>query len=98
MKEVIISKAISTDELAKWNIESWSNWECEVSKFDWSYSDDETAYILSGSVIVEAYGKKYEINKGDLVHFPKGMACNWDIKEDIKKVYTFNHSLSPFKK
>jgi uncharacterized cupin superfamily protein len=34
-------------------------------------------------------GKSVEIKAGDLVTFPKGLSCVWDIKEPIRKHYTF---------
>jgi uncharacterized cupin superfamily protein len=34
-------------------------------------------------------GKKVEIGKGDFVTFPKGLDCVWDVKEPIRKHYTF---------
>jgi len=79
------------EELDKLGVKSWSPWSCEVSRFDWEYDEDETCYILEGKVIVETEGgkKKYEIKKGDLVTFPKGLKCVWDVKEPIRKVYTF---------
>jgi len=97
MFDIIVTKP-TKEELASWNINSWSSWECEPSTFDWTYLDHESAYVFEGHVIVEAYGKKTEIKKGDLVHFPKGMSCVWNVKETIKKVYNFNHKNIPFNK
>lgn len=33
----------------------WSTWGCGVSKFPWTYSDQETAYIISGNKFVSFY-------------------------------------------
>lgn len=30
-----------------------------------------------------------DFGAGDLVVFPKGMKCVWDIKEDVRKHYSF---------
>lgn len=85
-----IKKEIPSDEkLKKLNINNWSPWECEPSTFDWEYSCDETAYVLEGKVKVKTANGEVEINKGDLVHFPKGMKCTWNVIEKIRKVYTF---------
>ena len=46
--------------------------------FPWTYSDDETAYILEGEVTVTPDDKSLPpatIKAGDYVKFPKGMSC-----------------------
>lgn len=89
MKEVKITKP-TQQQLKELKVDTWPIWECEISKFDWYYDEDETCYILEGKVIVETEdGKKYEIQKGDLVTFPKGLKCVWDVKEPIRKRYSF---------
>jgi uncharacterized cupin superfamily protein len=32
-------------------------------------------------------GKKYVIEKGDLVTFPKGLRCRWKVLEPVRKHY-----------
>ena len=32
---------------------------------------------------------EFDIEPGDLVTFPKGLKCVWDVKEAIRKRYTF---------
>ncbi len=76
--------------LAELKVHSWPIWTKEVSRFDWYYSETEVCYFLEGRVIVELpNGGKIEIGKGDLVTFPKGLSCVWDIKEPVKKHYNF---------
>ncbi|MCX8027948.1 MAG: cupin domain-containing protein [Thermodesulfovibrionales bacterium] len=71
-------------------VSNWPIWTKEVSSFDWYYDSTEECYILEGKVIVETKdGDKVEINKGDFVTFPKGLACHWDIQEPIRKHYNF---------
>ncbi|MBN1383551.1 MAG: cupin domain-containing protein [Elusimicrobia bacterium] len=82
-------KRPSKEELKKLNVKAWGSWGCEVSSFDWEYSDDETCYILEGKVNVETPDGTVEINKGDLVTFPKGLKCKWNVLEKINKVYKF---------
>ena len=67
----------------------WNVWECEPSVFDWQYSDTEVAYLFEGKVKVKTSSGEVEIEKGDLVTFPKGLKCTWEVKETIKKVYKF---------
>ena len=88
MSEIKIEKA--TDEkLKSLNIDNWSPWECEPSTFDWQYSADERAYVLEGKVKVKTAEGEVEINKGDIVLFPKGLKCTWTVIDRIKKVYRF---------
>ncbi len=70
-------------------VNSWSSWECDVSSFDWSYDTDEVCYILDGKVKIKTPEEEVEINKGDLVTFPKGLKCTWNVLQKIRKVYTF---------
>lgn len=70
-------------------VNRWSPWECNVSKFDWEYDSDEVCYILEGKVRVKTPEEEVEINKGDLVTFPKGLKCTWNVLQKIRKVYTF---------
>ena len=67
----------------------WSVWECGPSEFDWQYSDKEIAYVYEGKVKVKTDSGDIEINKGDLVTFPKGLKCKWQVLEKIRKVYKF---------
>lgn len=79
----------SEEELKSLGVDKWHPWECEPMSFDWEYSCDETAYVLEGQVKVETPTGEVEINKGDLVHFPKGLKCKWNVLKKIRKVYTF---------
>eukprot|EP01106_Pelomyxa_sp_JSP_P010304 TRINITY_DN27514_c0_g1_i1.p1 TRINITY_DN27514_c0_g1~~TRINITY_DN27514_c0_g1_i1.p1 ORF type:complete len:102 (-),score=42.35 TRINITY_DN27514_c0_g1_i1:144-413(-) len=69
---------------------SWPTWGCGVSKFPWTYASDETAYVLEGEVVVTPDGgAPVTIKAGDLVVFPGGMSCTWDVKKPIRKHYSF---------
>jgi len=90
MKKIKLSTP-TKEELQKLNVDNWPVWECGVSRFNWEYDEDETCYILEGEVVVETEdGEKYTIKKGDLVTFPKGLKCVWDVKKPIRKRYSFN--------
>ena len=76
------------DELG---IAGWPVWTKEVSEFDWEYDKTETCYIVEGKAIITPDGKApVTIERGDMVTFPKGMKCVWDIIEDIEKHYKFD--------
>ena len=64
-------------------------WSCEVSEFDWFYDAEETCLLVEGEVTVEYEGGSVSFGAGDLVVFPKGMACVWKVKKAVRKHYVF---------
>ena len=79
----------SKEKLDSLGIDNWSPWDCDPSVFDWEYDSEEWAYVFEGKVIVKTPSGEVEINGGDLVKFPKGLKCTWDVKKKIRKVYTY---------
>ncbi|CAM0904493.1 unnamed protein product [Alopecurus aequalis] len=77
--------------LSELGVREWPKWGCEQSKFPWTYSAKETCYLLQGKVKVYPDGEEgfVEIAAGDLVVFPKGMSCTWDVAEAVDKHYKF---------
>ncbi|KAM0940738.1 putative (S)-ureidoglycine aminohydrolase, cupin-3 domain, rmlC-like cupin domain superfamily [Dioscorea sansibarensis] len=79
-------------KLAKLGVKSWPKWGCPPSKFPWTYTAKETCYLLEGKVKVypEGHGDEFvEIQAGDLVEFPRGMSCTWDVSVAVDKHYNF---------
>ena len=77
-------------KLQELGVSRWPVWEKEVSRFDWYYDTQEVCYFLEGKVVAEEEGgEKVEMGKGDLVTFPQGLECVWDIKKAVKKHYNF---------
>ncbi|MHA1265644.1 MAG: cupin domain-containing protein [Candidatus Helarchaeota archaeon] len=85
-----IKKRKPTQEEIEKMLKDWSPWECDVSTFDWEYFSTETAYVIEGEVTVKTDSGEATIKAGDLVTFPKGLKCVWDVKKPIRKVYTFS--------
>ncbi|CAK9179966.1 unnamed protein product [Ilex paraguariensis] len=79
-------------KLTELGVRSWPKWGCLPSKFPWTYSSKETCFLLKGKVQVYPDGSKeaVEIGAGDLVEFPKGMSCSWDVSEAVDKHYNFD--------
>ena len=87
-----MKKKVPTEEdLKNLNVKTWGTWEKEKSIFDWYYNDTETCYILNGEVEVtdSETGQKLDFKKGDLVQFPKGLKCVWNVKKPVRKYYMF---------
>jgi len=76
-------------ELEELDVFSWPIWTCGVSRFDWQYNEIETCYILEGKVTVSGGGQTVNFGPGDLVIFPQGLDCVWDVTQAVKKHYKF---------
>ncbi|MCC5639287.1 cupin domain-containing protein [Nostoc sp. CHAB 5844] len=88
--EIKIEHQPSQEYLKNLGVFKWAIWEKEVSKFPWTYDTEETCYFLTGEVIVTPdAGQSVQMGKGDLVTFPAGMSCTWEIISDVKKHYYF---------
>jgi uncharacterized cupin superfamily protein len=71
-------------------VEDWPIWRKEVSKFPWAYSQTEVCYILKGRFLVTPNGgETQEFVRGDLITFPAGLECTWEILESVEKHYTY---------
>jgi len=66
----------------------WPVWEKDVSTFPWTYTQQETCYFLAGEVVVTPEGgEPVTLRKGDLVVFPAGLRCTWEIRSPVRKHY-----------
>jgi hypothetical protein len=77
-------------KLKDMGIGNWPIWEKEASKFSWEYGDRETCYLLEGrATVTPENGRPVSFGAGDLVEFPPGMKCIWEIHENVRKHYRF---------
>lgn len=79
----------TAEELKAIGVASWPIWTCGATSFDWTYDDQETCYLLDGEVTVESGGQAVSFGKGDLVIFPQGLSCVWNVKAPVRKHYRF---------
>ncbi|KPV39421.1 cupin [Thiohalorhabdus denitrificans] len=78
----------SEEELRDLGVFDWPIWEKGESRFPWTYDEQEVCYLLQGRVTVEPEeGEPVTFAAGDLVTFPQGMNCTWDIHEAVRKHY-----------
>lgn len=90
MSQIVIEKKPDPEKLQAMGIFDWPIWEKEVSTFPWTYDSQETCYLLEGSVTVTPdEGEVVEFGAGDMVIFPAGMSCTWQIHSTVKKHYSF---------
>ena len=86
--KILVEKPTS-ETLSRLKVFSWPLWTKEVSKFDWFYEQKEVCYFLEGEVTVQTPDGEVSFGKGDLVTFPQGLQCVWNIKKSVGKHYKF---------
>jgi len=85
--KVLISSPCSASVIIQYGIKSWPIWECEPSKFQWNYEDKEICLIIEGQAKISTQnGAIYVIKAGDLVEFPAGFNCEWEVTKSIKNI------------
>ena len=90
MPDIKIEHKPSQQRIDELGVADWGIWEKEASAFPWRYDATETCYFLEGDVIVTPDGgDPVKMGKGDLVTFPEGMSCRWDIRQAVKKHFAF---------
>lgn len=91
MAEIKMERNPNTGDINSLNVTTWPIWEKEESEFPWTYDASETCYFLEGEVVVTPEGgDPVTMGKGDLVTFPRGMSCTWNIRKAVRKHYTFD--------
>ena len=90
MDPISYERNASPAKLDVMGIFDWPVWEKDVSTFPWIYTEQETCYFLAGEVVVTPEGgEPVTLRKGDLVVFPAGLRCTWEIRSPVRKHYEF---------
>ncbi|MFQ6049172.1 MAG: cupin domain-containing protein [Phycisphaerae bacterium] len=76
-------------ELESLGVKDWPTWTCQVSSFEWRYDRPEICYITQGKATVRTPDGQVSFGQGDLVRFPQGLRCTWDVTEPVHKHYKF---------
>lgn len=88
--EIQVERNAAPDRLDELGVMQWPIWSKEASTFPWTYDDREVCYLLAGDVIVTPEGgEPVQFGKGDLVTFPVGLSCTWEIRAAVQKHYSF---------
>ena len=86
----ITVKYLSEKEILEKEVRAWPTWSCEVSEFPWEYIEQESCYILEGQVdITTEDGEIVFIGPGDFVIFPRGLKCEWKVRQSVLKHFLF---------
>ncbi len=90
MADIKIEIEPSEDRLKELGVRGWPTWGAEVSTFPWTYDEPETCFFLEGDVIVTPDGgEPVRVGAGQLVTFPSGMSCTWEVRKPVRKHYRF---------
>lgn len=93
MSDIVIEHNPNAARLEALGVSKWPTWEKEVSTFPWHFLEQEIAWILQGEcVITPEGGAPVTFGKGDLVTFPAGMKCSWEVRQPLHKHYHLDGS------
>lgn len=91
MQTIRVESAVDDLRLLQLGVKTWPVWQKEVSEFPWQYNATEVAYVLEGKVtVVPDQGEAVSFAAGDLVTFPAGLQCVWQIHSPLRKHYSFD--------
>ena len=86
--QITVEKNPAQTRLDALNVSKWPTWQKEISTFDWTFFEQEIAYILDGEcVITPLGGTPVSFGKGDLVTFPAGLKASWQVLQPLNKHY-----------
>jgi len=89
--QIKIERRASDERLKQLGVRSWPRWSKDASHFPWKYDASETCYFLDGEVtVIPEGGEAVTMGAGDLVTFPEGMKCIWEIHQPVNKHYNFD--------
>ena len=85
---ILVEHQPSPAKLEVLGVDDWPVWRKEPGAFPWRYDEPETCYVLRGRFSVTPEGGAVQtFVRGDLIRFPAGLACTWDIHEAVEKHY-----------
>lgn len=88
--KILLERNPSPLKLEVLGVDQWGSWKKEPSTFPWKYTHQETCYVLRGRFrVTPDGGEPMEFQRGDLITFPAGLSCTWEITEKVEKVYDF---------
>ncbi len=88
MDAITIEHNVTPIKLDVLFVDDWPVWSRDNGEFDWTYEQKETCYIIEGKAIVTPENADpITIETGDMVFFPQGLKCHWQILESIEKNY-----------
>jgi len=87
---ILVTHNPGFDQLEQLGVQTWPIWSCGISRFPWTYDEQETCLLLEGDVTVTPDGgEPVRFGAGDLVVFEAGLSCTWDVHAPVRKHYRF---------
>lgn len=89
VQDIIVRKPAEQENQ---NCKLWPIWSCDVSEFEWEYTQTEKCLIVEGQVEVKdnpPSGNTVSFGPGDYVILPNGLKCFWNVTQAVKKHYDF---------
>ena len=56
----------------------------ESGTIEWFYDEKTVCLLTEGRAVIEHYGERTPVEAGDLVTFPQGIRCRWEILEPMR--------------
>jgi uncharacterized cupin superfamily protein len=70
-------------------------WDCTAGSFWWTFHNEETVFILEGSVRVTSQnGATRLLKAGDIAYFAKDTKALWEIDDYVRKIAFVRHPYS----
>jgi len=86
MLPIMVEQKPSRERLEQLGVFSWPILNIELSEFTKFYGQREVCYLLEGEVVVNPEdGVPVELRAGDLVVFPAGLNCRWDVLAPVSR-------------
>jgi uncharacterized protein len=64
-------------------------WDCSAGRFNWYYDQDETVYLIEGSVLIkDSAGRSRRLSAGDTIVFRAGSHAEWTVDNYVRKYAT----------
>ncbi|RCV34476.1 hypothetical protein SEVIR_7G171100v4 [Setaria viridis] len=91
---ITVEKNPPEARLLQLGVKSWPKWGCPPGRFPLKFDAALTCYLVKGRVRAAVKGsrERVEFGAGDLVVFPKGLSCTWDVVVGVDKHYNFDPS------
>ncbi|KAJ1271833.1 hypothetical protein BS78_06G155900 [Paspalum vaginatum] len=90
---ITVEKNPTEARLLQLGVKSWPKWGCPPGRFPLKFDAALTCYLVKGRVRAAVKGSRgecVEFGAGDLVVFPKGLSCTWDVVVAVDKHYNFD--------
>ncbi len=90
MSDIQVIRQLARAEAEALGVFDWPVWSKEPSTFEWHYDTEERCYLVAGEVeVIPETGAAVVVGAGDFVTFPAGLSCTWQVRQTLKKHYSF---------